>query len=125
MCSIFSSIEPQDYAFQTRSVRLGGHATSIRLEALYWTMLEEIAAMQSVALGRFLSKLHDEALGIHNQPYNFASLLRCACLTYAMEVKGKPDAARRLRAVASVDFARQHGESLHRAREPASNHEAC
>ena len=125
MCSIFSSINPQDYAFQTRSVRLGGHATSVRLEALYWTLLEEVAAMQGVALGRFLSKLHDEALGIDNEPHNFASLLRCACLTYALEVRGKADAARQLQAAALADFARQHGESLPRARAPASNHETC
>lgn len=107
MCSLFSSIEPRDYAFQTRSVRLGGHATSIRLEALFWAVLEEIAAAQDVPLGRFLSKLSDEAMTIEaNEPHNFASLLRCACLTYVAEVRGRPTALAQLRQSALADFAR-------------------
>lgn len=91
MSSLFSSIEPQGCASQTRSVRLGGHATSIRLEAMFWALLEDIASQQNVTLGRFLSKLHDETLTLLDEPHNFASLLRCACLTHLIEAKGKPE----------------------------------
>ena len=106
MCSIFSSIDRQDYTFQTRSVRLGGHATSIRLEAMFWAILDEVARAQNVTLGRFLSKLHDETMAFDEaEPHNFASLLRCACLTYAAEVKGKPPAQERLKQSAMMDFA--------------------
>ena len=122
MCSIFSTVRPQDYAFQTRSVRLGGHATSIRLEAMYWTMLEEIAAVQRVTLGRFLSKLHDETLDLNDEPHNFASLLRCACLTYAMEIKGRAGATLELQAVALVDFVRNDAPA--HARMSAPNHDS-
>ena len=87
MCSLFSSIDPKEYAFHTRSVRLAGHATSIRLEGMFWRLLEEISALQGVTLGRFLSKLHDETLHEHSEPHSFASLLRCACLTYALEAR--------------------------------------
>ena len=108
MCSIFTAIEPKDYAFQTRSVRLGGHATSVRLEAMFWSTLEEIACVQKVTLGRFLSMLNDEVLQADaDEPHNFASLLRCACLTYIAEVRGKPDALERLRISAHADFGRR------------------
>ena len=105
MCSIFSSIDPADYAFQTRSVRLGGHATSIRLEAMFWAILERVALAQGVTLGRFLSKLHDETLHFDAaEPHNFASLLRCACLTYAAEVRGNGGAEEILKRAAIGDF---------------------
>ena len=50
MCHIFSGQDPSSYAYHTRSVRLGGHSTSIRLEAAFWQILEEIAAEQGVSL---------------------------------------------------------------------------
>ena len=55
MCHIFSNIDPRRYAYETRSVRLSGHVTSIRLEAAFWQILEEIAASQDVSVGRWLS----------------------------------------------------------------------
>ena len=88
MCSMFSQIDPDAYTYQTRSVRLGGHATSIRLEASFWTSLEEIAAAEKVSLGRFLTKLHDEVLEFRGAAQNFTSLLRCACLSHVSRTRG-------------------------------------
>ena len=104
MCHIFSGQDPSSYAYQTRSVRLGGHSTSIRLEAAFWQMLEEIAARQGVPLARFLTTLHDEVLERVEQAANFTSLLRCACLTYAFEVRGNPEPETRLRLEAEQAF---------------------
>jgi predicted DNA-binding ribbon-helix-helix protein len=89
MCRIFSEVSPDLYASETRSVRLGGHATSIRLEAAFWSTLEEIATVQGMSIGRFLSKLHDEVLAFSGESQNFTSLLRCACLTYVSELRGQ------------------------------------
>jgi len=105
MCRMFSQLSAESYAYQTRSVRLGGHATSIRLEASFWSILEEIAAAQSVSLGRFLTKLHDEVLAFRGEPHNFTSLLRCACLTYVAEVRGQVDAVATMTREARADFA--------------------
>jgi predicted DNA-binding ribbon-helix-helix protein len=88
MCSMFSQINPDAYTYQTRSVRLGGHATSIRLEASFWNTLEEIAAAEHVSLGRFLTKLHDEVLEFRGETQNFTSLLRCACLAHVSRLRG-------------------------------------
>ena len=87
MCRIFAGQSPETYTYQTRSVRLGGHSTSIRLEAAFWTILEEIAQRQDTSLAKFLTTLHDEVLELHGEVSNFASLLRCACLRYLAEVK--------------------------------------
>jgi predicted DNA-binding ribbon-helix-helix protein len=87
VCKIFSELNPDHYAYQTRSVRLGAHATSVRLEAAFWAVLDEIAAEQGMTLGRFLTKLHDEVLEFRGEAHNFSSLLRCACLTYIGDIK--------------------------------------
>lgn len=87
MCHIFAGQSPASYAYQTRSVRLGGHSTSIRLEAAFWTILEEIAQSQGTSLAKFLTTLHDEVLELRGEVGNFASLLRCACLRYLTDVK--------------------------------------
>ncbi len=89
MCRIFAEVSPDLYTSETRSVRLGGHATSIRLEAAFWSTLEEIATVQGLSIGRFLSKLHDEVLAFSGETQNFTSLLRCACLTYMSELRGR------------------------------------
>ena len=85
MCRIFAGQDPADYAFETRSVRLMGHATSVRLEAKFWLIIEEIAAAQHLPLPRFLTRLYEEALEIHGSVSNFASLLRCCCLAYLQQ----------------------------------------
>lgn len=97
MCQIFAGQSPERYAYQTRSVRLGGHVTSIRLERAFWDTLAEIAAAQDMPLGQFLTTLHDEVLELRHDTHNFASLLRCACLTYAAEIRGDGQAVDALR----------------------------
>jgi predicted DNA-binding ribbon-helix-helix protein len=82
MCRIFAGQDPASYAYETRSVRLMGHSTSVRLEAKFWQIIEEIAAAQQLPLPKFLSQLHEEALELHGEVSNFASLLRCCCLVY-------------------------------------------
>jgi predicted DNA-binding ribbon-helix-helix protein len=82
MCQLFAHQPQRDYESQTRSLRIGGHGTSIRLEMSFWDTLEEIAAAQNMSLAKFLTTLHDEVLDHHGEVRNFASLLRCSCLIY-------------------------------------------
>jgi predicted DNA-binding ribbon-helix-helix protein len=91
MCSILSGQPLEAFTYETRSVRLGGHATSIKLEGAFWDILDEIAAELQMPLGKFLTEMHDEVLLLSGDAHNFTSLLRCACLTYVTEVRGKPD----------------------------------
>lgn len=89
MCHIFAGQSPERYSSETRSVRLGGHGTSIRLEKAYWDILEEVSNAQDLALAKFLTQLHDEVLEMNGEVQNFTSLLRCACLTYMEEINNK------------------------------------
>ncbi|MEM7179037.1 MAG: ribbon-helix-helix domain-containing protein [Pseudomonadota bacterium] len=80
MCQIFAGQDPENYASETRSIRLNGHSTSIRLEASFWARLEQLAAHQQMSVPQFVSQLHDEVLELRGEVGNFTSLLRCACL---------------------------------------------
>jgi predicted DNA-binding ribbon-helix-helix protein len=82
MCRLFAHQPQRNYESQTRSLRIGGHCTSIRLELAFWETLEEIAAKEGMSLAKFLTKLHSEVLDHHGEVNNFASLLRCSCLIY-------------------------------------------
>ena len=82
MCAIFAGQNPANYSSVTRSIRLGGHATSVRLEKRFWDILDIIAEEQDFSTPQLLSKIYDEALELHGEVSNFASLLRCACTLY-------------------------------------------
>src|SRR5260370_31050499 len=79
MCRIFATQDPASYALVTRALRLNGHTTSIRLEAAYWAILDEIAAKEGLSTPRFIGKLYDEVLGWHGEVTNFTSMLRVTC----------------------------------------------
>ena len=82
MCRIFAGQDPANYRSTTRSIRLGGYATSIRLEASFWDIIDRLAAEQGMTTPRFLSVLYDEVIEIHGEVANFASLLRVSCVNY-------------------------------------------
>jgi predicted DNA-binding ribbon-helix-helix protein len=82
MCQLFAHQPQRDYESQTRSLRIDGHCTSIRLEMAFWDTLEEIASKQDMSLAKFLTRLHSEVLDHCGEVHNFASLLRCSCLIY-------------------------------------------
>lgn len=85
MCRMFAHQPMRDYESQTRSIRIGGHSTSIRLENTFWTILEEIAVQERTSVAKFITGLYDEVLLHHGKVQNLASLLRCSCLLYASQ----------------------------------------
>ncbi|GLT17648.1 hypothetical protein GCM10007938_14260 [Vibrio zhanjiangensis] len=82
MCEIFANQPQQNYRIIARSIRIDGHATSIKLEASFWGILEEIARQQNMTLPKFISAIYSEAIVYNPEIKNFTSLLRCACLIY-------------------------------------------
>ncbi len=82
MCRLFITQDPATYAAETRSVRLHGHVTSIRLEAAFWGVLEEIASSEAVSVARFIATLNDEVMDEGGELGNLASFLRVTCLCY-------------------------------------------
>lgn len=94
MCQIFAGQDPATYEGVTRSLRLNGQSTSIRLEAAYWEMLDHIAAAEGFSTPAFISRLHSEVVELHGEAQNFTSLLRCACLQFLKREAGLlPDTA--------------------------------
>ncbi len=85
MCEIYSSTPPLEYEQITRSVRLSGVVTSIRLERRFWAILDNVATQEELSLGKFLATLHEEAYSVHGEISNFASLLRVVCTTYLVK----------------------------------------
>ena len=86
------SFPVQDYAAQTRAVRVHGHVTSIRLEAAYWTLLEDMARQKGTTLARVVAALRDEALERCGDTVNLSSFLRVSCLHYLL-ARNRPDRA--------------------------------
>jgi predicted DNA-binding ribbon-helix-helix protein len=82
MCQIFAGQDPDSYDSETRSLRLHGHSTSIRLERAFWTALDAITADSGMTTPQFIARLHDEVIELHGEARNFTSLLRCACLVH-------------------------------------------
>ena len=82
MCNMFAHQPQEDYESQTRSLRIGGHCTSIRLESAFWTALESLAQHENMSLPKFVTRLYDEVLDHHGEVRNFASLLRCSCMLH-------------------------------------------
>lgn len=93
MCHFFASQSPESYAFETRSIRLNGQSTSIRLETIFWTVLDRIAAREGFTTPKFISTLHNEVLALRGEAPNFTSHLRCICLVALDEGLHKPKPA--------------------------------
>jgi predicted DNA-binding ribbon-helix-helix protein len=82
MCKIFISADPASYASRTRSVRLHGVVTSVRLENLHWAVLEEIARRDGMSVGQLITRLYDELMAERGAVGNFSSFLRVCALRY-------------------------------------------
>ncbi|MGY5452486.1 ribbon-helix-helix domain-containing protein [Agarivorans sp. MS3-6] len=82
MCEIYSGTETALFELKARSVRLDGVVTSIRLEAIFWQLLEQIANEADLSLAAFLTQIYHEVLQRDEKVGNFTSLLRVACTTY-------------------------------------------
>src|SRR5690606_4542909 len=82
MCEIFVRAHPDSYAPETRSLRLHGVATSVRLERLFWAVLEEIATRDGMRVNQLIERLYDELIQYRGEAANFTSFLRVCCLRY-------------------------------------------
>ncbi len=90
MCQVFISADPQLYAYRARSVRLHGVATSIRLENMFWQVLQEIAERDGYTVAQLCTRLYDELTAEHGAVDNFSSFLRVCCTRYlALQLSGE------------------------------------
>jgi predicted DNA-binding ribbon-helix-helix protein len=72
-----------------RSVRLNGFATCLRLEQVYWNILQSIADRNGCTVSQLLSYLDREVHLRYGGVKNFSGLVRVVCVAYAMG-QGQP-----------------------------------
>ena len=89
MCKLFIEANTELWKPSTRSIRIQGMVTSIRLEFSFWMVLEEIAARDSLTIPEMLNSLYQEALDIGHDISNFTSFLRvCAMRFISLQLAG-------------------------------------
>ena len=82
MCKIYLSSDPIQYEARSRTLRIHGVATTIRLENEFWGVLQQIAETEAKTTNRIITELFDEATMQEETPRNFASVLRVSCCRY-------------------------------------------
>jgi predicted DNA-binding ribbon-helix-helix protein len=94
MCKIYLSSDPIQYESRSRTLRIHGVATTIRLENEFWGVLQQIAQTEGKTTNQIITELFDEATmnEANETPRNFASVLRVSCCRY---LAGQGDSARR------------------------------
>lgn len=94
MCRVFVGADPQLWESQTRSIRMDGMVTSVRLENMFWTVLEQIAARDEMNVPQLLHQLYNESIDEGHDMGNFTSFLRVCCLRFVdLALKDKADPA--------------------------------
>ena len=82
MCEFFVKADPILYEARTRTVRIHGVLTSLRLENLAWDVLAEMAEAEGCTTNSLICTFHDEILQHRGEVPNFASFLRVTCMRY-------------------------------------------
>lgn len=78
LCCSSTSATPPDFSQEKRSVRIHGRSTTVRLERMFWRMLEDAAQRAQMPLPRLIERLHD--CTPHFGASNLASCCRVVCL---------------------------------------------
>ena len=82
MCKLFINGNPDHWKSSTRSLRIDGMVTSVRLENYFWSTLEEIAARDHMNIPQMLTRLYHESIDAGHDLGNFTSFLRVCCMRY-------------------------------------------
>lgn len=68
----------------SRSVRLNGFATCLRLEEVYWGVLSDIATLNDCSINALLSYVDREVHLRHGGVKNFSGLIRVVCVMHLL-----------------------------------------
>lgn len=69
----------------SRSVRLNGFSTCLRLEAVYWRILERIAEVNRCSVSAVLSYVDREVHLRQGGVRNFSGLIRVICVAWLLD----------------------------------------
>ncbi len=103
MCRLFINADPALWVSSTRSMRIEGMVTSVRLENFFWSILEEIADRDGMNVVQLITKLHCESIDAGHDLGNFTSFLRVCCGRYlGLQLSGDLSRDRRI-PIAAID----------------------
>ena len=103
MCQLFVGADHHLWESHTKSLRIDGVVTSIRLEAFFWETLEEIAFRDEMTVTQLFTKLYFESMDADHDIGNFTSFLRVCCSRYlSLAADGKLSRSE-ITAIADVD----------------------
>ena len=89
MCKLFINADANLWKSSTRSLRIDGMVTSVRLEDYFWSTLEEIAKRDEMNIPQMLTRLYHESIDAGHDLGNFTSFLRVCCMRYlALQLSG-------------------------------------
>jgi predicted DNA-binding ribbon-helix-helix protein len=106
MCEYFVKADPIAYEQRTRTVRIHGVITSLRLENMVWDILAEMAEAENCTTNHLIVTFHDEIMAHRGEVPNFASFLRVTGMRYLRRQLLNESRAAELESSQSVPSAR-------------------
>ena len=89
MCKLFINADATLWSSSTRSIRIDGMVTSVRLENYFWDTLATIASRDDMNIPQMLTRLYHESIDAGHDLGNFTSFLRVCCMRYlALQLNG-------------------------------------
>jgi len=82
MCEYYVKADPIQYEQRSRTIRIRGVLTTIRLENSFWDILAEMAEQEGCTTNSLITMFHDEIIAERGEIPNFASFLRVTCIRY-------------------------------------------
>ena len=82
MCEYYVKADPIQYEQRSRTIRIRGVLTTIRLENSFWDILAEMAEQEGCTTNSLITMFHDEIIAERGEIPNFASFLRVTCVRY-------------------------------------------
>jgi len=111
MCDIYVKADPILYESRSRSLRIHGLVTKIRLENLFWDTLAELSGGEGMTTNQLITKLYDEIIAYRGEIDNFSSFLRVTCLRFLSLRLQKPGERFNLVTVGGFPISPMHAAS--------------
>ncbi len=82
MCQLFIDADSELWTSHTRSFRMDGMVTSVRLEEMFWRTLKTIGQRDDLTVPQLLHRLYNESLDAGHDVGTFTSFLRVCSLRF-------------------------------------------
>jgi|APCry1669192010_1035390.scaffolds.fasta_scaffold10353_3 predicted DNA-binding ribbon-helix-helix protein len=105
MCEYYVKADPIKYEQRSRTIRIRGVLTTIRLENSFWDILAEMAEADNCTTNALITTFHEEILAHRGEIPNFASFLRVSCMRYM--TRNMIDLEKKLEASQSASLGRE------------------